>query len=164
MSDAHLRPLSENDLPRVFALNTAAVPAVNEVPLDGLRSLAAMCSVALVATVDEEVVGFVLALEPGADYASENYRWFSARSSDFLYVDRIVVDPAAQGGGVGRAFYAAVDAEAESRGRDTVFCEVNTLPPNPESLAFHARLGFVEVGRQSTKGGTVEVALLEHRL
>ena len=39
-------------------------------------------------------------------------------------------------------------------------CEVNIEPPNPASLAFHARMGFDRVGEQSTKGGEVVVALL----
>ena len=39
-------------------------------------------------------------------------------------------------------------------------CEVNLEPPNPESLAFHDRLGFGRVGEQATKGGSVVVALL----
>ena len=42
-------------------------------------------------------------MSPGLDYASENYRWFSARSSDFLYIDRIVLAPRVQGLGLGGA-------------------------------------------------------------
>jgi predicted GNAT superfamily acetyltransferase len=45
-----------------------------------------------------------------------------------------------------------------------VTCEVNLDPPNPESLAFHARLGFARVGEQETKGGSVTVALLAAEL
>lgn len=158
------RPLSENDLPRVAGLNTDAVPAVNDLTVPELRTLVERCALAVAAVEDGRVLGFLLALEPGADYASENYRWFSARSADFLYVDRIVVDPSAQGRGVGRGLYDQAFGVAVEGRRARVCCEVNTLPPNPESMAFHSRLGFTEVGRQSTKGGTVEVALLERQL
>jgi predicted GNAT superfamily acetyltransferase len=52
-----------------------------------------------------------------------------------------------------------VDA-ARAAGRAEVTCEVNLDPPNPGSEAFHARLGFKQVGVQSTKGGAVTVSLL----
>lgn len=106
------------------------------------------------------VLGFALLLRSGAAYASENYRWFEARSSDFLYVDRIAVADAAQNAGVGRALYAAIFERARSLGLSEVTCEVNVSPPNPGSMRFHERLGFAEVGRQSTKGDTIVVALL----
>ena len=49
---------------------------------------------------------------------------------------------------------------ARALGLGEVTCEVNLEPPNPASLAFHARLGFRQVGEQVTKGGSVRVALL----
>ena len=39
--------------------------------------------------------------------------------------------------------------------------QVNTRPCNERSLAFHERLGFHEVGRQQSEGGSKEVAMLE---
>ena len=45
-----------------------------------------------------------------------------------------------------------------------ITCEVNTRPANPDSMAFHERLGFREVGRQQTEGGAKEVALLAWEL
>lgn len=38
--------------------------------------------------------------------------------------------------------------------------EVNVEPPNPVSTAFHTSMGFAEVGRQDTYGGSVTVALM----
>ncbi len=106
------------------------------------------------------LVGFVIGMHSGADYASENYRFFDARSSDFLYVDRIVIDAERRGAGIGRALYEAVFDLARTGRLREVTCEVNLNPPNPESLAFHARLGFTRVGEQETKNGSVTVALL----
>ncbi|MHB1091087.1 MAG: hypothetical protein ACYC06_04325 [Ilumatobacteraceae bacterium] len=42
-------------------------------------------------------------------------------------------------------------------------CEVNLQPPNPDSLRFHQRLGFGEVGQQESKPGLI-VSLLAKRL
>ena len=156
-----LRPATAGDVGPLAALNDAAAPAVNALGADGLAAHLPACDVALVAEDDGAVVGFVLALAPGSDYASENYAWFSARRPGSLYVDRVVVAPAASGRGVGRTLYDAVVARAAELGLRTVTCEVNLDPPNPESLAFHARMGFERVGEQVTKGGTVRVALLE---
>ncbi len=154
-----IRPYVPADLDALVAVNDAAYPAVPITPASELAELIAMSRVALVAD-DGEVAGFVVALAPGQTYASENYTWFSTRSNDFLYVDRIVLAPRLQGQGVGPRLYAAVEEAARADGATEITCEVNVRPANPGSLAFHARLGFVEVGRQETKGGTTEVALL----
>jgi predicted GNAT superfamily acetyltransferase len=157
------RPVHPDDLPQLLALNNLAVPAVNELDEAALRAILAVAH-ASIAVVDDtkrgEVLGFALTLAPGADYQSENYRWFSACSSDFLYVDRIVVAESARGGGIGGLLYAAIFDEARAVGAAEVFCEVNLEPPNPGSLRFHGRLGFSEVGQQATKGGEVVVSLL----
>ena len=160
MRDLTLREVVDADLAVLADLNDAAAPAVNALGLAGLTAHVPVCELALVAESDGELLGFLLALAPGADYASENYQWFSGHVPGSLYVDRIVVAPAAHGRGVGRALYEAVDARARELGLGVVTCEVNLEPPNPQSLAFHERLGFGRVGEQATKGGAVVVALL----
>ena len=158
-----LRPVQESDTARLLELNRAAVPAVNDLDSIGLTALLAAghSATAVVADADPDtVLGFTILFAPGADYASENYRWFSGRSADFLYLDRIVVAADHRGRGLGALLYSAVFDTARAAGTDVVFCEVNLRPPNPESLAFHDRLGFTEIGRQSTKNDTVVVALL----
>ena len=72
----------------------------------------------------------------------------------------VAVSPDSQGSGVGRRLYDAVVEHARAAGATEVTCEVNLDPPNPDSQAFHAALGFVEVGRQWTHGGTTRVQLL----
>lgn len=154
-----IRAYTPDDLAEVVAINEGAHPAVPITPADELAALVALSRLALVVD-DGRPAGFVIAIGPGIAYESENYRWFSARSDDFLYVDRIVLAPRLQRRGVGPRLYAAVEDAARADGATEVTCEVNVRPPNPGSLAFHARLGFVEVGRQQTKGGSTEVALL----
>lgn len=156
-----LRPALPGDVPALAALNDAAAPAVNTLGAAGLAAHLPRCAVALVA---DDAAGvpqaFILALAPGADYDSENYRWFADRRPGSLYVDRIVVAPSSHGRGIGRALHDAVADHARSLGIAEVTCEVNLDPPNPQSLAFHHRLGFVRIGEQSTHGGAVRVAML----
>jgi predicted GNAT superfamily acetyltransferase len=160
---ADLRPYAPADLDALVAINDAAFPAVPITPAGELAELIASSRLTLVVD-DGEPAGFIVVLAPGLAYASENYTWFSSRSQDFLYVDRIVLAPRLQGQGIGPRLYAAVEDAARVDGATEITCEVNVRPPNPGSLAFHARLGFVEVGRQETKGGTTEVALLTRRV
>ena len=49
-------------------------------------------------------------------------------------------------------------------GHDRVVCEVNQNPPNPASDAFHAALGFVEVGTASVYDGSRTVRYLSRDL
>jgi uncharacterized protein len=157
-----LGPLDESDLDDALALNQQWVPHVGAVTRGSLSAIVDMSSLALVARDARGLlVGFVLVLPPGVDYASPNYRFFSDRSDDFRYVDRIAVHPSTQGTGLGRRLYEAVVAHAVAAGASRVNAEVNLDPPNPDSVAFHAALGFVEVGRQWTYGDTVQVQLLE---
>lgn len=159
MPDFVIRELAAADIPALVAINDAAYPAVPITPEAEFADLVGLTSLALIAEREGQPLGFVLVMEPGRDYASENYRFFSERSTDFFYIDRIVLAPDARGRGVGRALYARVFDAARELGASEVTCEVNVEPINPVSLAFHAALGFTEVGRQATKGGEIVVAM-----
>jgi predicted GNAT superfamily acetyltransferase len=158
--DTRFDALTPTDIPRLVALNDAASPAV---PITSEVEMAALLDSAgftFAARDGKTLIGFVIGMRAGADYASENYRFFDTRSSDFLYVDRIVIEDSKRGAGMGRELYAAVFELARGEALREVTCEVNLDPPNPGSLAFHARLGFERIGEQETKGGSVTVALL----
>ncbi|SEA23857.1 GNAT family N-acetyltransferase [Rubrimonas cliftonensis] len=88
----------------------------------------------------------LIAFDEGASYDSPNYRWFRERFPRFVYVDRVIVAPAARGRGVARRLYGALFARAVAAGHGLACCEINSAPPNPGSDAFHARLGFAEAG------------------
>lgn len=156
-----IRDLNPADVTRLVELNNAAVPAVPFTTAEEFATLLATSDHAIGAIDDDAGLhGFAIGMNPGSDYASENYRFFEDRGTDSLYVDRIVVDELRRGERIGRLLYDHVFHRARADGRTEVTCEVNIEPPNPRSLAFHTRIGFVEVARQATKGGAVEVALL----
>lgn len=155
-----LRELESHDIDRLVALNDTAYPAVPITSAEDMRALLAIADFTVAVVDNEQVVGFVIGMRPGSSYSSENYRYFADRGSNCLYVDRIVVDEERRGDGLGRKLYAAVFDVARAEKRVEVACEVNVDPPNPESLAFHARLGFTKLGEQGTKNGSVTVALL----
>lgn len=92
---------------------------------------------------------FLLALDQDAPAQGPNHAWFQARLRHFAYVDRVVVAAAAQGHGLGRLLYGDLIAAAAGRGLPVLACEVNLDPPNPASMAFHERLGFMPCGEAS---------------
>ncbi len=147
------------DMAVVRLLNEAEVPHVNSVDLDGFSWFLETADYFRLARDGDAVTGFLIGFLPGRPYDSLNYRWFDARYPSFLYVDRIVVSPAARGHGVGRRLYddfAGFAAGCAER----LACEVNVRPSNEASMRFHRKYGFDEVGRQETEGGTKEVSLM----
>ncbi len=152
-----LRDVQPGDFETILAINEACVPAVGTSTLDEITHLVGQSVIALVADVEGQVAGFCLVLAPGADYRSMNYRWFSDRYDEFVYLDRVAIAEPFRRGGIGNAMYAEVERRsAIERPAATHFTlEVNLRPRNDPSLAFHARLGFEEVGQQETDYGAL---------
>ena len=141
-------------LQEMLALNNAAVPAVNALDLPTLERIVTRSAHCRVVHDAVGLAGFVLCLPHGGDYWSDNYRWFSERYAEFLYLDRVVVAERLRGQGLGAALYA--DLHAVARGRwPCVTLEVNLEPPNPGSVRFHERLGYARVGERHYEGGAV---------
>ncbi|MBS1266003.1 MAG: hypothetical protein MAG471_01869 [Acidimicrobiaceae bacterium] len=161
LAEALLRPVEPADLSTVLAMNNDAVPAVNHLDADDLSWFSGVAHTFLVACHSDtgDPAGFLIGLEgPGLGYRSDNYRWFCERYERFIYVDRVVVAPDAWGAGIGRALYTGFVAAAHNY---PVLCaEVNLLPRNDRSLAFHEAFGFVPVGEQDTGGGSRRVQML----
>lgn len=149
--DILVRPAGANDFERLLEINELSVPGVSEESASSLESILAIGETRVAVTPTNHVLGFINLVQPGtAAYQSENLRWFetwqSEQGQSVHYVDRIAVDPAARGFGLGETLYrAAFDLAAP---HDGLGCEVNLLPPNPGSHRFHQKLGFAEVGRQ----------------
>jgi uncharacterized protein len=156
-----LRELTPADWPRVLELNLASLQALSELDERRLRWILSLAHRGLVVEDDGEVVAFALAIASGTDYDSDNYRWFTTHYERFLYLDRIAVDASLRRRGVGAQLYDAMEDAAASFGR--MVCEVNLVPRNDVSLAFHAARGYVEVG-QLAHGEQKLVALLSKEL
>jgi predicted GNAT superfamily acetyltransferase len=107
-----------------------------------------------------EAEAFLLVFDQEADYHSPNFLWFRESLERFVYVDRVVVDEAARGRGHARRLYETLFDLARAAGHTRIVCEVNSDPPNPGSDAFHASLGFTEVGAAQIHGGKKTVRYL----
>ncbi|WOJ92297.1 GNAT family N-acetyltransferase [Congregibacter variabilis] len=154
-----IRDIAAHDFKQVIALNESEVLQTSPMDEDHLRSLVTLSSVHRVATVDEVVVAFLIAIASDAPYQNDNYRWFSERFSNFLYVDRVVVRADFSGRGVGGRLYADMFDLAQSQGIEVITCEYSIDPPNPASRAFHSRFGFAEVGSHWVSKHSKKVSL-----
>ena len=157
-----IRPMEERDLPFILRINEENAAVLSPMNEGTLRRFEDMADCFLMAELDDAPAGFLIALREGCEsYESENYRWFSRHYPQFLYIDRIVIDAPFRSRGIGRALYKRVFDRAREAKLPFVTAEVDTIPYNAESLAFHAAMGFHEVGTQSVRGGSVTVSLLE---
>jgi len=136
-----LRPITPADHEAVLAINERHVAALSPLDAERLALLLTMAAHADVIVAGDAVAGFVLAFAPGTTYDSVNYRWFSGRYDDFLYLDRIAIDHAYQRRGLASRVYDELESAAVVRGR--MVLEVNA--DNEPSLAFHRARGYVEV-------------------
>lgn len=149
------------DEPAVLALNNEHAAELSL--LDATR-LSHLLRESFHARVIGPADAFMIAFDEGADYDSPNFIWFRERYPRFAYVDRIAVASRARGRGLARALYEDMFAQAMKAGHTVVVCEVNSEPPNPASDAFHAALGFREVGQATIHGGAKSVRYFERTL
>jgi hypothetical protein len=145
----------------LLALNNAHARELSWLEADQLVRLV---STSWLALRTGNVAGFLLAFDQDANHDAGNFLWFRARHARFVYIDRVAVAAAERGRGHARRMYEAAFAQASDGGHDRIACEVNLAPPNPVSDAFHAALGFAEVGRAVIDNGNKTVRYLLRRL
>ena len=149
-----IRQAQDTDVSRILDINATEEEKTSRIDLARITQLDRWSDYHRVAVVEGQVVGFLLVMSDASDYDGDNFRWFIERYKRFLYVDRIVIDQAYAGQGVGSALYGDLIEFAATQGRPALCCEINVSPPNPVSHAFHARFGFKEVGRSAEAGAS----------
>ena len=157
-----IRDAAPEDEGFILALNAASTPAVAEMDAEDYGDIAGWAHRVLVAELDGKPCGFLILIRPGTAYPSDNYGWFESKFSNHLYIDRIAISEFAKGKGVGRAFYDEASRIAAKNGDERLTCEVNESPPNPQSMAFHSRLGFRHLLSRPSKDKIV--AMMERPL
>ena len=144
-----VRNIEIADLPRVLEINNANTPGVSELTFTELETDLENSLHALAIDNEQgEVCAFCITFDPGAPDAGDNHRWFTERYESFVYLDRIAIDSNHQNRGLGAVLYQSVELHMlDSAQHSLLCCEVNLEPPNPGSLRFHQRIGFMELGR-----------------
>jgi predicted GNAT superfamily acetyltransferase len=154
-----IRDFTRQDLAMVHAANEANLPHVNSLDLEQFIEVINKTTYFKVAILDGRLAGFLMAMTPKADYASDNYQWFSRKYDDFIYVDRIITLDHARGHGVGSALYKNIESYCKGYDINRICCEVNIRPANNISIEFHEKRGYRQVNMQETEGGKKSVSL-----
>lgn len=150
VSASPISGVSPADEPAILALNNAHAAELSWLEPERLSFL---LGEAFYARRIGRLEAFIMTFDQDARYDSPNFLWFRKRHQRFVYVDRVVVAEQARGRGHARRLYQDLFVQAARAGHDIVTCEVNADPPNPASDAFHAALGFAEVGDAVIHGG-----------
>ena len=147
---------SLNDPRILIEINNAAVPDVNLLDEARAEWLVSHSFFSRVATLDGCVAGVLIALSETAGFDSDYYRWYVARYTNFVYVDRVVVAAWARGRGVATELYRDLEQMAEKKGL-AIAAEVYSDPPNIPSFNFHRKRSYQEVETQfcEAEGKTV---------
>ena len=135
-----IRPMEPRDLPAIAALwnpairDSAITFTTEEKTQDALAAWLAAGPPRLVAEGAEGLQGFVAVgpFRSGPGYAR-------------IWEHTIFVTPGAQGRGLGAALIEAMAEAARAEGIGSLIGGISG--ENPAAVAFHARLGFAEVGR-----------------
>jgi hypothetical protein len=152
--DIHIADL--RDPGTLLELNNAAVPDVNQLDARKADWLLDHSVLARVAVVNGSAAGLVVVLPDTVALDSDYLGWFQERYQGFLYIDRVIVTPETRHHGIATRLYREVDDLALAR-EQAIASDAYCQPPNVASLAFHQKMGYLEVGRQfsASEGKTV---------
>ncbi len=148
-----VRPALYTDIPAVVAINATGRPGVYPLTPETVVEVLASASYVMVADLDGQVVGYVIGYTTNDVCEGDEFAWFQAHIPQFLYIDQIAVMPTARRLHVGAQLYAHATFHACTHDIPALVCEVNLDPPNPASLCFHRRLGFLEVEMMTVQDG-----------
>ena len=147
-------PFSYTDLEEILAINQANIPEVGNIDdINRLNHLINWSS-HLIVVREEEIAGFIILMRENQSYDSLNYEFFNSQGYPFLYVDRIAIKEGHRRKGLGQMIYSRTIEIAKELNLPTC-CEVNTLPKNEPSLAFHDSFGFEDVGTKDYEDHSV---------
>ena len=152
-----------DELPYILKMNQEALPAVSSVSIEDMKHFLNIVDYFRTLKVENKIAGFLIALSPGKDYSSLNYKWFEKTYNSFMYVDRIVIDTNYHRNGLGTSFYNNLEMFSIKKS-SRITCEVNIRPKNEGSMVFHETYGFEQVGTQTTEEGKKEVSLMSYEL
>jgi len=152
-----IRKANNKDITRIDLLNEGEVPHVTSIGEKDWLHFLEIASEFVVVEHEGKIIGFMVSLREGVDYKSLNYNFFINHFKKFEYVDRIVISKEYQGNGFGRKLYEYLIEQNET---PILCCEVNSKPANPDSYAFHERMGFHEKSKMITEAGEKVVSLM----
>ena len=137
-----IRRAQEKDLPSILELNNKESHWVGKKDINFFQ-LYMDIPIFIIFENNQEVVGFLMAMDQNTDYDSINFLWFKNKFNKFFYIDRVIVDESMRGKGIASLLYKEV---IDMKGLIPLVAEVSIYPSNESSWIFHDKIGFKEVG------------------
>lgn len=162
IQSGQIQDLRMSEPSAMLLLNNAHAKETSHLDEVALTALLATSFYAL--GIDQGAGALLIALDQDAAYQNPNFQWFKDRYQSFVYIDRVIVAPAARGQGIAAKLYRDLFTEAVQAGHLRVVCEINIDPPNPASEAFHKSMGFLAIGEATIHNGTKTVRYFEKML
>lgn len=161
--DMMIRNAQKSDFPEILNLNQKDVEMLSPLDEDLLCKMDDLSEIFWVIEMDNETVAFILAFRDGCEYWSDNYKWFLDNYTNFIYIDRIVIDEGYRKRGLAQNLYENISDYASKNVYDLICAEIDIEPEyNHPSIGFHKKMGFREVGtRISKQGVTVSLQIKE---
>lgn len=159
MPEIRILDVLPGDHARIVELNADAVLHTSVMDIARLAELDVLSSYHKAIFVNGSLAGFLLAMRDNCIYQNDNYAFFAARYTTFVYIDRIVIAPDFAGLKLGSMLYRDLFDYARQNAIPVLACEYNIDPPNEPSRRFHDKFGFKEIGRQWLDGGKKQVSL-----
>ena len=163
MNNYYIKSATKSDMDFILNLNQNNMPAVSMLSSDLFLKFLNISDYIKIIKNDDESVGFLIALFPNKLYDSINYQWFNKHYKSFIYVDRIVVLNSNQNKGIGSYFYNDIKYKYINK-VSHLACEVNIKPLNQQSINFHKKFGFKQVGQQFSEENKKLVSLQVFKL
>ena len=138
----------------LLALNNAHA---EELSYKTSEDFAALLAAASFVRAEAQGLALLVGFAEACSYDNDNFRWLKRCYSRFNYIDRVVVSEKARGQGLARRLYGLFEEVTRTDGRERLVCEINAVPPNPASDAFHTALGVRPVGERVLPGGAKAV-------
>lgn len=149
----------KKDFIEILKLNQKDVEMLSPLDENLLGKMDEISEIFNVIEIDNKVVAFILAFRNGCEYWSDNYNWFNNHYTNFIYIDRIVIDENYRKQGIGQKLYENIFEYAVKNNYDLVCAEIDIEPEyNYSSIKFHEKMGFEEVGTRISKK-TITVSL-----
>jgi predicted GNAT superfamily acetyltransferase len=156
-----LKNVDREDIETVVRINKAGQPGVCALSSSEITQHHEHATLFCVLMNEGQPAGYVIAYGSDKSYSGEEFNWFVKNVGDsFLYIDQIAIDANHRASGLGSHLYAELKSYAYKNQYPYLVCEVNLEPPNPVSMAFHQKNGFVQVGQLHVSDGRT-VALMQ---
>ncbi len=147
-----IRKALKKDYSEILKLNQKDVEMLSPLDETLLSKMDELSEIFLVIEQDKKIVAFILAFRDKCDYWSDNYKWFLNNYTNFIYIDRIVIDENYRKLGLAKELYENLFDYALNNKYDLVCAEIDIEPEyNYPSIRFHKKMGFREVGTRISK-------------